>query len=115
MRQSLAARADAGRDARRRGATSPGVRQRDAATPLRCPRPLRCPLSGQGILGREGHLRRLRLVTPRVCDPHGRKLETCIDWIAPTFLVTLVSLPAGLAEDGRPVGLQIVVPRSRSR
>jgi amidase len=57
----------------------------------------------------------LRLVTPRVCDPHGRKLETCIDWIAPTFLVTLVSLPAGLAEDGRPVGLQIVVPRSRSR
>ena len=58
----------------------------------------------------------MRLVTPRVCDPHGRKLESYIDWIAPTFLVTLVSLPAGsmpagLTEDGLPLGLQIVAPR----
>jgi amidase len=47
---------------------------------------------------------------------NGRKLENYIDWIAPTFLVTLVSLPAasvpaGLTEDRLPVGLQIVAPR----
>jgi amidase len=46
----------------------------------------------------------------------GRKLESYIDWIAPTFLITLVSLPAGsvpagLTRDGLPVGLQIVAPR----
>jgi amidase len=46
----------------------------------------------------------------------GRKLESYIDWIAPTFLVTLVSLPAGsvpagLTADRLPVGLQIVAPR----
>jgi amidase len=46
----------------------------------------------------------------------GRKLESYVDWIAPTFLVTLVSLPAGsvpagLTEDRLPVGLQIVAPR----
>jgi amidase len=49
-------------------------------------------------------------------DVNGRKLESYIDWIAPTFLVTLVSLPAGsvpagLTQDGLPVGLQIVAPR----
>jgi amidase len=49
-------------------------------------------------------------------DINGRKLESYIDWIAPTFLVTLVSLPAGsvpagLTGDGLPVGLQIVAPR----
>jgi amidase len=49
-------------------------------------------------------------------DVNGRKLESYIDWIAPTFLVTLVSLPAGsvpagLTRDGLPVGLQIVAPR----
>jgi len=47
---------------------------------------------------------------------NGRKFENYIDWIAPAFLITLVSLPAasapaGLARDGLPVGLQIVAPR----
>jgi amidase len=46
----------------------------------------------------------------------GRLLENYIDWIAPAFLVTLVSLPAGSVPagktaDGLPVGLQIVAPR----
>jgi amidase len=46
----------------------------------------------------------------------GRKMSTYIDWIAPTFLVTMSSLPAasvpcGLAVTGLPVGLQIVGPR----
>ena len=39
-----------------------------------------------------------------------------VDWIAPAFLITLVSLPAGSVpagktRDGLPVGLQIVGPR----
>ena len=47
---------------------------------------------------------------------NGRRLETYIDWAAPTFLITLVSLPAasvpaGLTADRLPVGLQIVAPR----
>ena len=47
---------------------------------------------------------------------NGRKLENYIDWIAPTFLITLVSLPAGSVPAGKtadnlPVGLQIVAPR----
>jgi amidase len=46
----------------------------------------------------------------------GRKLENYIDWIAPTFLITLVSLPAGsvpagVTRDGLPVGLQVIAPR----
>ncbi len=46
----------------------------------------------------------------------GRRLDNYIDWIAPAFLVTLVSLPAasvpaGKTADGLPVGLQIVAPR----
>jgi amidase len=46
----------------------------------------------------------------------GRSFENYIDWIAPAFLVTLVSLPAGSVPagktgDGLPVGLQIVAPR----
>ena len=46
----------------------------------------------------------------------GRKMSTYIDWIAPTFLVTMSSLPAasvpcGLTATGLPVGLQIVGPR----
>ncbi len=49
-------------------------------------------------------------------DINGRKFENYIDWIAPTFLVSLVSLPAasvpaGLTWDRLPVGLQIVAPR----
>jgi amidase len=47
---------------------------------------------------------------------NGRKFENYVDWIAPAFLVTLVSLPAGSVpagktKDGLPVGLQIVAPR----
>ena len=47
---------------------------------------------------------------------NGRKFENHIDWIAPAFLITLVSLPAasapaGLTRDGLPVGIQIVAPR----
>jgi amidase len=46
----------------------------------------------------------------------GRRFENYVDWIAPAFLVTLVSLPAasvpaGKTADGLPVGLQIVAPR----
>jgi amidase len=46
----------------------------------------------------------------------GRKLQHYIDWIAPTFLVSLaalpaVSVPAGLTLAKLPVGLQIVGPR----
>jgi amidase len=46
----------------------------------------------------------------------GRKLETYIDWIAPTFLVSLAglpaaSVPAGLNDAKLPVGLQIIGPR----
>jgi amidase len=49
-------------------------------------------------------------------DINGKKLESYIDWISPTFLITLVSLPAasapaGLSRDGLPVGMQIVAPR----
>jgi amidase len=45
-----------------------------------------------------------------------RTFENYVDWIAPAFLVTLVSLPAGsvpagLSRDGLPIGLQIVAPR----
>ena len=51
--------------------------------------------------------------------PHeinGRTFENYVDWIAPAFLITLVSLPAGSVpagktKDGLPVGLQIVAPR----
>jgi amidase len=47
---------------------------------------------------------------------NGRVFENYVDWIAPAFLVTLVSLPAGSVPagrtaDGLPVGLQIVAPR----
>jgi amidase len=46
----------------------------------------------------------------------GRVLANYIDWVAPAFLVTLASLPAGSVPagktaDGLPVGLQIVAPR----
>ena len=47
---------------------------------------------------------------------NGRSFENYIDWIAPAYLITLVSLPAatapaGLSEDGLPIGMQIVAPR----
>ncbi|MFN0301367.1 MAG: amidase, partial [Burkholderiales bacterium] len=43
----------------------------------------------------------------------GRKLESYIDWAAPTFLISLVALPAasvpaGLSAAGLPIGLQLV-------
>ncbi len=43
----------------------------------------------------------------------GRKMETYVDWIAPTFVLSLsglpvASVPCGLDPDGLPVGLQIV-------
>jgi len=47
---------------------------------------------------------------------NGQKFENYIDWIAPAFLVTLVSLPAasapaGMGRDGLPIGMQIVSAR----
>jgi amidase len=46
----------------------------------------------------------------------GRRFDNYVDWIAPAFLITLVSLPAGSVpagktRDGLPVGLQVVAPR----
>ena len=43
----------------------------------------------------------------------GRKMETYVDWIAPTFVLSLtglpvVAVPCGLDPEGLPVGLQIV-------
>lgn len=43
----------------------------------------------------------------------GRKMETYIDWIAPTFVLSLTglpvgSVPCGLDSNGMPVGLQVV-------
>jgi amidase len=45
----------------------------------------------------------------------GRQMETYVDWIAPTFVLSLTglpvaSVPAGLDAEGMPVGLQIVGP-----
>jgi amidase len=47
---------------------------------------------------------------------NGRSFENYIDWIAPAYLITLVSLPAatapaGLSHNGLPIGMQIVAPR----
>ena len=47
---------------------------------------------------------------------NGKKLDNYTDWIAGSFLITLMSLPggsvpAGLTSDGLPVGIQIVGPR----
>jgi amidase len=49
-------------------------------------------------------------------DINGKKFDDYIDWIAPGFLITLMSLPAasvpaGLTADRLPVGLQIIGPR----
>ncbi|HEV2146847.1 MAG TPA: amidase family protein [Longimicrobiaceae bacterium] len=43
----------------------------------------------------------------------GREMETYVDWIAPTFVLSMTglpvaSVPAGLDADGLPVGLQVV-------
>jgi amidase len=47
---------------------------------------------------------------------NGKHFDNYIDWIAPAYLITLVSLPAatapaGLSQDGLPIGMQIVAPR----
>ena len=47
---------------------------------------------------------------------NGKKLDNYTDWIAGSFLITLMSLPggsvpAGQTADGLPVGIQIVGPR----
>jgi amidase len=47
---------------------------------------------------------------------NGKRFDDYIDWIAPGFLITLMSLPAasvpaGLTADRLPVGLQIIGPR----
>jgi amidase len=47
---------------------------------------------------------------------NGKKLDNYTDWIAGSFLITLMSLPggsvpAGKTSDGLPVGIQIVGPR----
>jgi amidase len=47
---------------------------------------------------------------------NGKKFDNYIDWIAPAYLITLVSLPAatapaGLSKAGLPIGMQIVAPR----
>jgi amidase len=47
---------------------------------------------------------------------NGKKLDNYTDWIAGSFLITLMSLPggsvpAGMTCDGLPVGIQIVGPR----
>lgn len=48
----------------------------------------------------------------------GRPMETYVDWIAPTFVLSLpgvpvASVPVGLDEEGLPVGLQVVAPPFR--
>ncbi len=45
----------------------------------------------------------------------GKKMETYVDWFAPTFVLSLTglpvgSVPCGLDDEGLPVGLQIVGP-----
>lgn len=49
-------------------------------------------------------------------EVNGKKLENYTDWIAGSFLITLMSLPAGsvpagMTRDGLPVGMQIVGTR----
>jgi amidase len=51
---------------------------------------------------------------------NGEHFDNYIDWIAPAYLITLVSLPAatapaGLSQDGLPIGMQIVAPRFEER
>jgi Asp-tRNA(Asn)/Glu-tRNA(Gln) amidotransferase A subunit family amidase len=46
---------------------------------------------------------------------NGKRLDNYTDWIAGSFLITLMSLPggsvpAGLTSDGLPVGIQVIAP-----
>jgi amidase len=46
----------------------------------------------------------------------GRELESYIDWVAPTFVISLAGLPAisvpcGTSDAGLPIGVQVVGPR----
>src|SRR5688500_10073869 len=67
------------------------------------------------------------LLTPTMCVPPfpveknypeavaGQKMKTYVDWLAPTFLLSLTglpvgSVPCGLDSGGMPVGLQVVGP-----
>lgn len=89
-------------------------------------------LSGNVEGDREGHRRVDLLLTPTMLmlpfpveqnypqTIAGRKMETYVDWIAPTLLVTLASLPAASVPCGRtpaglPVGLQHIGPRVAER
>ena len=74
------------------------------------------------LFGRYDHLLTPTMaVPPFPCEENypqtvgGRVMETYVDWIAPTFVLSLTGLPvasvaAGLDADGMPVGLQIVAP-----
>jgi amidase len=47
---------------------------------------------------------------------NGKRFDNYVDWIAQAYLITLASLPAaaapaGLSQDGLPIGIQIVAPR----
>lgn len=74
------------------------------------------------LFGRYDHLLTPTMaVPPFPCEENypqtvgGRVMETYVDWIAPTFVLSLTglpvaSVPAGLDAAGMPVGLQIVAP-----
>lgn len=74
------------------------------------------------LFGRYDHLLTPTMaVPPFPCEENypqtvgGRVMETYVDWIAPTFVLSLTglpvaSVPAGLDSAGMPVGLQIVAP-----
>lgn len=55
-------------------------------------------------------------VTKRYVDEiDGTRLESYVDWIAITFMITLtgcpaISIPCGMSESGLPVGLQLIAP-----
>jgi amidase len=76
----------------------------------------------RALFGRFDHLLTPTMaVPPFPCEENypqtvgGRVMETYVDWIAPTFVLSLTGLPvaavpAGLDAAGMPVGLQIVAP-----
>ncbi|HLM69505.1 MAG TPA: amidase, partial [Longimicrobium sp.] len=76
----------------------------------------------RALFGRFDHLLTPTMaVPPFPCEENypqtvgGRVMETYVDWIAPTFVLSLTglpvaSVPAGLDAAGMPVGLQIVAP-----